>query len=284
MRLPALRLGSAVIAVSVAIVLATLGTTATPLPAYHHYVALGDSYTAAPFVPMTDIAYGCVRSTHNYPHLVAQALRIEDLDDRSCTGAQTYDLFAPQVTSRDMRVPAQMDALNDNTDLVTVGIGANNGHLYSRMATVCRKLTTLCRLHDQRHLLNGILDRLGPVLVHTLQEVRLRAPDARVLLVSYPKLVPARGDCSRLPRMRPEDRATFRQVNYRLRNVMADAARTAGVEFVDFYRASIGHDVCAPDPWIQGRNGNAHLGAALHPLPAGQAAVARLLEARLTRR
>lgn len=284
MGLPALRLGSAVLAVSVAIVIATLSTTAAPRPAYHHYVALGDSYTAAPFVPLTDIAYGCVRSTNNYPHLVARALRIEDVQDRSCSGAQTYDLFAPQVTSREMRVAAQMDALDGRTDLVTVGIGVNNGHLYARMATVCRKLTTLCRLHDERRTLNAILDRLGPVLAHTLEEVRLRAPNARVLLVSYPKLLPAHGDCPELPRMRPRDRDTFRQVNYRLRNVMAAAAAAARVEFVDYYRASIHHDICAPDPWVQGRKGNAHLGAALHPLPAGQAAVARLLEARLAHR
>ena len=59
---------------------------------------------------------------------------------------------------------------------------------------------------------------------------------------------------------------------------MRDAAQEAGVEFVDFYEASIGHDVCARHPWVQGRVGSSHRGAALHPLPSGQAALARLVE------
>ena len=53
---------------------------------------MGDSYTAAPFVPLTDIADGCFRSSNNYPHLLAADLHIEDLRDRSCSGASTSDL------------------------------------------------------------------------------------------------------------------------------------------------------------------------------------------------
>jgi hypothetical protein len=59
------------------------------------------------------------------------------------------------------------------------------------------------------------------------------------------------------------------------------AAQDADVEFVDVYAASIGHDICSQHPWIQGRTGSRTQGAALHPLPAGQRAVARLLLDRL---
>ncbi len=78
--------------------------------------------------------------------------------------------------------------------------------------------------------------------------------------------------------MRPQDRATFREVNLRLREEMRAAADEAGVEFVDFYAASAGHHVCARNPWIQGRIGSSRRGAALHPLAAGQSALARLIE------
>jgi hypothetical protein len=78
--------------------------------------------------------------------------------------------------------------------------------------------------------------------------------------------------------MRPRDRATFRAINLRLREGMRAAAKDAGVEFVDFYAASSGHDVCSRHPWIQGRVGSSRHGAALHPLPAGQAALARMIE------
>lgn len=274
----ALRLLATLLTVVLVVGLGSVGTSDAPRPEYHHYVALGDSYTAAPFVPLTDVAYGCYRSSNNYPHLVAEALHIEDLRDRSCTGAQTRDLLGRQTTSDGQQVPPQLGALTPDTDLVTIGLGANNFHLYARMATVCRKMRRICPLADQRDELGHIVDLLRPALVESLQLVRDRAPDARVLLVSYPRLLPPTGDCPRLPRMRPQDRATFRGINLRLREEMRAAANEAGVEFVDFYAASEGHDVCSRHPWIQGRVGSSRHGAALHPLPAGQAALARLIE------
>jgi lysophospholipase L1-like esterase len=275
----ALRLVAAVFTVVLVLLLGGLGTRDPGGPTYHHYVAMGDSFTAAPYVPLNDVAYGCNRSSNNYPHLVARALHIEDLKDRSCTGAQTVDLYGRrQPTADGQSVAPQFTALSARTDLVTVGIGANNGRLYARMATVCRKMRKICPLYDERDSLAAIVDRLRPELISTLEQVKELAPSARILLISYPKLLPSRGDCPRLPRFRPQDRATFRAMNLRLRYEMRDSAQEAGVEFVDFYEASIGHDVCARHPWVQGRVGSSHRGAALHPLPAGQAALARLVE------
>jgi lysophospholipase L1-like esterase len=275
----ALRLIAAVLTVALVLLLGGFGSKNPDGPTYHHYVAMGDSFTAAPFVPLNDVAYGCNRSSNNYPHLVADALHIDDLKDRSCTGAQTADLYGRrQLTADGQSVAPQFNALSATTDLVTVGIGANNGRLYARMATTCRKMTTNCPLYDDRDTLRAIVDQLGPELVSTLDQVKERAPRARVLLIGYPKLLPARGNCARLPRMRPQDRATFRAMNLQLRYQMRDAAKEAGVEFVDFYGVSIGHDVCSRHPWVQGRVGSARRGAALHPLASGQAALARLIE------
>lgn len=274
-----LRLVAALVTVTVIVVL-LLGNVGSsdPRPAYHHYVALGDSYTAAPFVPLTDVAEGCFRSSNNYPHLLADSMHIDDLVDRSCSGAQTRDLSGRQVTMRGTRVPPQFTALSERTDLVTLGIGANNHHLYAQMATVCRRSNRICPLYDRRASLGRIVDLLRPTLVSTLDRVQDLAPNARVLLIGYPKLLPPTGDCPRLPRMRPQDRATFRNINLRLRQQMKEAAGDAGVEFVDFYAASFGHNVCSRHPWVQGRTGSSRHGAALHPLPAGQAALARLVE------
>ncbi len=137
--------------VALVLLLGGFGTKDPDGPTYHHYVAMGDSFTAAPFVPLNDVAYGCNRSSNNYPHLVAEALHIDDLRDRSCTGAQTVDLYGRrQVTASGQSVPPQFDALSAKTDLVTVGIGANNGRLYAKLATVCRKMTQICPLYDER--------------------------------------------------------------------------------------------------------------------------------------
>ncbi len=280
----ALRLVAAVLVVVVTVLLGGLGTEDPPGPAYHHYVALGDSFTAAPYVPLPDPANGCSRSTNNYPRLLARDLGIEDLEDRSCTGAQTVDLYGlRQETGRGRSVPPQFSALTPETDLVTVGIGANNDRLYARVATACRRSRTVCRLHDQRGLLAQIVGRVRPELAFTLREVRRDAPRARVLLVTYPRLLPERGSCRLLPRMRSADRATFRDLWARLHEAMVGAAADAGVEVVDAYRASVGHDVCSPDPWVQGRTGDAQRAAGLHPLADGQEAVARMLRDALRR-
>jgi lysophospholipase L1-like esterase len=279
----ALRLVAAAVTVVLVLLLGSVGAKDPTRPSYEHYVAMGDSYTAAPYVPLTDVAHGCYRSSNNYPHLLANATHIDELQDRSCSGAQTADLTGRQRTVLNLRVPPQVEALSKRTDLVTLGIGANNGRLYAQIATNCRRSRTICRLYDRRDALRGVVDKLGPTLTASLDQIKDKAPNARVLLIGYPKLLPPHGDCDRLPRMRPQDRATFRDINLRLRLQMKQAADAAGVEFVDFYAASLTHNVCARHPWIQGRIGNYRLGAALHPLPAGQAALARLIEQVLRR-
>jgi lysophospholipase L1-like esterase len=273
----ALRIAAALTTVVIVILLGSVGTSERSRPAYHHYVALGDSFTSAPFVPVTDIARGCYRSSNNYPNRVASLLRIEDLEDRSCSGAGTAELVSRQTTRGGMSVPPQLNALTERTDLVTVGIGVNNNHLYARMATVCRRSPRVCRLHDKRHLLGSMVDEVRPALVPALRLIQERAPNARVLLVGYPKMLPSRGGCARLPRMRGQDRATFRDINRRLHYAMRDAAREADVEYVDFYAISAGHDICSRNPWVQGRLGSRQ-GAGMHPLATGQAAMARTIE------
>jgi hypothetical protein len=151
------------------------------------------------------------------------------------------------------------------------------------MNTVCRLRNRVCPLYDQRAALGAVVDEVEPALVGIIDGVKERAPHARILLVTYPRLLPLRGSCPQLPRFRPQDRATYRAVQLRLRAQMRAAATETGVEFVDFYRDSAGHDICARHPWVQGRVGSRYHGAALHPLAAGQRALARIIEARLRR-
>src|ERR1700733_14323201 len=66
------------------------------------YVALGDSFTSGPDVPTQLDAVtsprapaSCMRSSRNYPSLVARTLGLV-LRDVSCSGATTKDLTTPQ--------------------------------------------------------------------------------------------------------------------------------------------------------------------------------------------
>ena len=58
-----------------------------------NYVSIGDSYTSGPGVlpyEESEQAENCGRSTKNYPHLAAAALKLT-LTDVSCGGATTSD-------------------------------------------------------------------------------------------------------------------------------------------------------------------------------------------------
>src|SRR5690606_3391824 len=77
------------------------------------YVALGDSFTSAPFVPESSTAQGCFRSTGNYPALVGKELPGAEVVDVSCSGADTTHLKGPQTTALGGQVPPQFEALTE---------------------------------------------------------------------------------------------------------------------------------------------------------------------------
>ena len=110
------------------------------------YVALGDSYSAAPLVPgppgklgMRSDPAGCARSWNNYPAHLAGYLDVASYTDVTCSGAQVADFFAPQGGGQ-QGAPAQLDALSADTDLVTVGIGGNDYGLFGSLIQSCGAL------------------------------------------------------------------------------------------------------------------------------------------------
>ena len=114
----------------------TTGSPAGAPTRYDQYVALGDSYTAAPLVPPTDTSTLCLRSAVNYPALVAEAMPGTALTDVSCSGASTRNTVRPQ-TGRGGSVPPQFDALRPGTDLVTIGLGGNDDQLFGSLLGSC---------------------------------------------------------------------------------------------------------------------------------------------------
>lgn len=247
-------------------------------PTVGHYVALGDSYTAAPFVPDTQLAEGCFRSDGNYPALLAEELGVERLTDVSCSAATTDDLTGPQATAGGRgRVPAQLRVLDRGTDLVTLGIGANDEDLFARLiscVTAGDEVGCTEALASSRAVLQRTEDRVE----RALATIEQRAPRARVVLVGYPRLVDPASPCPLLPA--PEDRlADLARVERALDRSLRAAARSAGADYLDLHAASAGHEVCSSDPWVNGPTTDESAALAFHPFAAGQEAVAtRLLE------
>lgn len=271
-------------------------STSTPVAttsthsAYETYVALGDSYTAAPYVPSTDLADGCLRSDGNYPSLVAAELGVTELIDVSCSGAQTRHLHEPQNTFRSTRVAPQLDALTDDTDLVTLSIGGNDFDLFGNLLQTCTRM----RGRDPQGspcadwlVTDGVdleteLRRIGDRVTEALHDVRERSPEAKLVLVGYPRIVPEDGTtCPRIMPLADGDYRLAERVARSLDRELREAANQSGVDYIDMYAASEGHDVCAEEPWVNGRVTDQSAALMYHPFAAEQRAAADLVLAGL---
>lgn len=253
------------------------------LAAGDRYVALGDSYTSGPRIGRSTGIEGCEQTARNYPHLLASRLDLE-LVDVSCGGATTSNLLNGRHLGSGEEVPPQLDAVRQDTDLVTVSLGGNDGRVFNDLVSTCVGLATTdrngspCADRDEEdpdnitEALAGITDNL----VEGIAEIRRRAPQAIVVVVGYPQVFPESGSCrKRLPLARGDVRFAH-DVMRRLIEAQREAAERAGVEYVDVMAASEGRDVCSDDPWIAGiaPDGRA---LAYHPYAAEQEAVADLL-------
>ena len=122
------------------------------------------------------------------------------------------------------------------------------------------------------------LERTRVSVTRTLRRVAsAAAPDALVVLVGYPRLVdPDRRPCRALD-VEGAQVAQVSRVEQRLRTTLRTAARDAGVEFLDLYAESAGHEICSDDPWVNGRRTDRSRALAYHPFAEEQRAVADLV-------
>lgn len=248
------------------------------------YVALGDSYAAGPLIPLqSGRPAGCLRSDRNYPALVAAATSANSFTDVTCSSATTEDLFTPQITSLGTN-PAQLDALDKGTDGVTLSIGGNDigfGEIVSECATRSprKPLGSACAdfYTAEGDELAARIDETAPKIAAALAGIGERAPDARVLLVGYPAILPDTGPgCFPVVPFSAGDVAFLRETEKDLNTMLAEQAAAAGVRYVDTYTPFIGHDVCTlpGTKWVEGLVPTAPA-APVHPNALGMLAMAQ---------
>jgi hypothetical protein len=271
-----------------AVVLTALITPGLPVAAATsgRYVALGDSYTAAPLVPRQLVgAAGCFRSDHDYPHDLERALNVASFADVSCTGATTDNMWRHQDVLGGAN-PAQFLALPASTTLVTLGIGGNDIG-YTTILLHCLSLApTGSPCHD-KYVRNGddrIADAIGglaPKFARVISDIHLRAPHARIFVVGYPAILPDSGPgCWPSMPITSSDVVYLRSKERQLNNMLAAQAGAHNAIFVNTYQASIGHDACtAPTTrWVEPVV-PAHAAAPVHPNANGEQAMADLVGA-----
>lgn len=262
-RLHAVRIRQLAIAVFAGIVLA-LALVAQAAAAPIRYVALGDSYSAASGVLPPDLLAPpqCLRSIRNYPHVIAAATGAQ-LTDVTCGAAETGDFFEPQYPG----VPPQLDALEPDTELVTMTIGGNDSGVFINAILSCGTAGLLilgqgspCKDRYGSSFEDTIRTTTYPALVKALAAVRAQAPAARVAILGYPWIMPASGGCFTKMPVAKGDVPYVRGIQATLNDAVARAAAATGATYVDLNQASEGHDACKPigvrwvEPVLQGTN------------------------------
>lgn len=265
---------------------ATVPDAGGSLPAGSRYVALGSSYAAGANIP--PLAEGrptrCGASAISYSRLLAQRLDLA-LTDASCGGATTAHLLGAWN-----ELPAQVEAVTADTRLVTITVGGNDLNYMGLMfAGSCR-----AGLRDPRLPAGAPCPtvsepsaadyaRVENQIAEVVQQVRARAPQARVVLVQYVALV---GDepCAAAP-MSEDDALVARRVAAALAAATARAGERGGADVLPVERASLGHTACSAQPWSRGLapGYTGAEGAPWHPTAAGHAAIADMLAQMLSR-
>jgi lysophospholipase L1-like esterase len=273
------------------------------------YVALGDSYSAGDGADdylrgtgfPADDGNECLRSVNAYPELVDRDLgntHPNKTDSatfvfRACTGSVIRDFSDRQVTEDKKKVPAQLDSLKGapgGAGLVTFTIGGNDagfGPIMEYCATRTAKKPS-CKDHSEKSV-NAVLATIEPKLAHLynqVREARGTAKNARVLVLGYPRFFPPHQSSScptgdPFHKFKPSDMTWINDVVQRFDTKISDAAKAAGVTYVDVYSAFTGHELCESKPYLHDVvlfPLSHHQVESFHPTTHGQKVFAQLTE------
>ena len=237
------------------------------------YVALGSSFAAG--AGLGELQDGspliCSRSVGGYPQRLARKLQLS-IADMSCGGAQARHL----IHGGQFFQGPQVRAVTSETRLVTITVGGNDTLYIGDLSQLAARRTGTPYGWLVRRLWTGPrrdrqFAKLEKDLVAVQGTIRKRSPNAVIVLVTYPALLPAAGTCSRVGLSRSEA-DLMRGVGDRLASVTRSAARKGGAILVDMHAIGQEHDACSAAPWTNGwANGGI---APFHPNAQGAQATA----------
>ena len=173
----------------------------------------------------------------------------------------------------------QLEALAGHTELVTLTIGGNDVQYVGDLSMLAARRERSFRGWLLRRLWKGprpVEDRnfakLRAEILSALKEIRRRSPRARVVVATYPTIVPPRGVCSKLG-LTESEAALMRAVGLQVAAATRGAAVEAGAILVDMEESSASHHACAASPWVNGWE--EAVGTQFHPNLAGAKATAQ---------
>jgi lysophospholipase L1-like esterase len=241
----------------------TITGMATASAASTSYVALGDSYSAGLGTgSYINDGTACSRSAYAYPALDAVRLGLT-LTLRACAGATIADVRQ-----------TQLDALNGSTGYVTVTAGGNDIG-FASVLTECAKPAWLSDCNGAIDAAVAVIrNQLPTSLAGLYADIRSHAPNARTVVLGYPRLFNGI-DCHLLTWFSGAEMTRLNATADLLDSTTAAAASAAGFAFVDPRTTFTGHAVCSSSPWIN--NLTWPVEASFHPNKAGHAGYAAVL-------
>jgi lysophospholipase L1-like esterase len=229
------RFAVAALAATAALALPPDSAQAAPVPT--DYAALGDSYSSGTGAGDYFDAE-CLRSNRAYPMLLADALGTE-LSFAACSGATTTDLLA-----------TQLEVLDAETDLVTVTIGGNDIG-WADAVKACITPLNNCT-DDIEEAEARITDELPGLLDGAYAAITVRAPNADVYVLGYPRLFNERDTCDAFGRISIAEQRRMNEGADRLASVLRNTAEEHGFTYVDVRAAFKGHAVCDNVAYLHG--------------------------------
>ncbi|MCB5179985.1 SGNH/GDSL hydrolase family protein [Streptomyces antimicrobicus] len=220
------------------------------------YVALGDSYSSGVGAGNYDSASGnCKRTTRAYPALWAAAHAPQSFAFTACSGARTDDVLS-----------GQLGPLNSGTDLVSITIGGNDAGFADVMTTCVlqSEATCLSRINEAKaYVTNTLPGKLDAVY----NAIDSRAPNARVVVLGYPRFYKLNGTCT--AGLSETERAAINGAADHLNATTAKRAADHGFTFASVAGAFTGHEICSGSAWLHSVNW-LNIGESYHPTAAGQ--------------
>jgi hypothetical protein len=269
------------------------GSGPPPEPQPNIYVALGDSYSSGqgvpPYLPQPK-GDKCDRSALAWPYLVNIDLGFYALrfSFHACSGALVQAFTQPSKSNHE---PPQESWLTPSTQLVTFTWGGDNADFASVITTcVLRKECQLYWQYAVDHAIAKMRSTTNPISLARLYEaVARKAPNARVIVVGYPRFFPPK------PPLLCPTGAGFRfrrkemvwinsEINSMDKTIAGAVTATnrAGFGQVRYvggsYNAFAGHELCSKAPDYNAVIPS-HIYTSFHPNIAGNHRLAELVVA-----
>jgi lysophospholipase L1-like esterase len=259
-------------------------------------LALGDSFSsgqgAGSYDPeTTGRGNTCFRSRLAWPEVLARSLRLTPQPALACSGAVARQVITSDDarTERERRV-SQVSRISGAPDVVTMTIGGNDVG-FAKVLEHC-VFDHDCTKRYRRptgDLLDHEIEALAARLPAVYAAIRGAAPDARLVVVGYPRLFPESkgplpvGNCAAGRRISAREVEYLNDRTRVLNAAIAGAANENGVEFVDVTEAFDGAELrCEGKTYVNRlRLAEKLFPASFHPNTAGHARLAEVVAAQL---